>query len=224
MSQSPNHGLVQGGVADSGNDRLIQRGIGHSGNDRMIHRGVGDRIPCARHPAVLTFLRCAACGDAICPSCAEFGPTGACCPTCARRLAKGSGKPGAATAMPAGLVGALVSGLAIASLGGVALAFSPSRSLLIVPFLVMGVAVGEAIGASTRRAGGMGLGLLALGCTGLGPLLGLALARAVAGQLAGRVGVPLGMSGETGAIDAVLIGLASCLAAWRAGGSRRVSR
>ncbi len=191
-----------------------------SGNDISIQRGVGDRAPCARHPATHTFLRCTACGVAICPSCAEFASDGACCPDCARRQAKGRGQPATPTADRGRLVGALVCGIVIAGLAGVALTLIPARALLVAPLLLMGLTVGEAIGALNRRRGGAVLGMLAFGCASLGPLLGIAIVRAASAQLTGR-GLPLATLGvAVGPLDLALLGIAGCLAAWRAGGGR----
>ena len=41
-------------------------------------------VPCARHPDVMTALRCGRCGTPICPRCLVQTPVGARCPTCAR--------------------------------------------------------------------------------------------------------------------------------------------
>ena len=40
-------------------------------------------IQCARHPKVLTRLRCSRCGTPICPQCAVRTPVGLRCPDCA---------------------------------------------------------------------------------------------------------------------------------------------
>jgi hypothetical protein len=41
-------------------------------------------VPCARHPDVMTTLRCGRCGTPICPKCMVQTPVGARCPRCAR--------------------------------------------------------------------------------------------------------------------------------------------
>ncbi len=189
-----------------------------------IQRGVGDRTPCARHPAVLTFLRCARCGVAICPSCAAFSAEGACCPDCARQLAKHGerhtrvgGSPGRR------VIVALVCGLVIAGIGGVALSVVPARSLLIVPLLLMGLTVGEAMASLTGRRGSASLGLLAMACTIGGPLLGIAAWRAVSMHLGLWPGVPSEQPDAAGPLELVLLIVAGGLAAWRARSSGSVT-
>ena len=41
-------------------------------------------VPCARHPGVLTTLRCGKCDTPICPKCMVQTPVGARCPKCAK--------------------------------------------------------------------------------------------------------------------------------------------
>jgi hypothetical protein len=43
-----------------------------------------EEVPCARHPDVMTTLRCGRCGTPICPRCMVQTPVGARCPKCAR--------------------------------------------------------------------------------------------------------------------------------------------
>ncbi len=189
-------------------------------NPPVVQRAVGDRVPCARHPAVMTFIRCAICGVVICPSCAEFGPEGACCPNCARQWTKrGDGHASDGGASPGRVVLALVCGLAIAALGGVALAIVSARALLIVPLLLMGFAVGEAMASLVGQRASAVLGLLAIACTVVGPLVAAAAWRAISTQLAPRFGGPLGPSEVAGPVDLALLLIAGGVAAWRAGSS-----
>src|SRR5207248_9703096 len=105
-----------------------------------LEREVGGPTSCARHPSVETFLRCGRCGTPICPKCLVHTPVGARCPTCAAppRALRGSGSP-----FRTGL--AALIGLGIGMIGGVALAFFQFGVLALLPLLLTGFLVGEAV-------------------------------------------------------------------------------
>jgi hypothetical protein len=123
---------------------------------------------CARHRNVETYLRCGKCGTPICPKCLVHTPVGARCPDCARpaRIVRRGGL----TAYALG-VGA---GLGVGMLTGILMTFVPG-SLMLLPLLLGGFLVGEAISAASRRRGGRGMQIAAFTCAVLGPILGRAV-------------------------------------------------
>jgi hypothetical protein len=125
-------------------------------------------VPCARHPATTTPLRCGHCATPICPRCLVMTPVGARCPAC--------GGP-ARGALPAGALAeylrAALAGLAVATLGGLLAPLLPFFELLAVLFA--GWAAGEMVSRAARRRPLPHLGVLAAGVTLLGLALGLCL-------------------------------------------------
>ena len=146
-------------------------------------RAIGERVPCAQHPNVETYLRCRSCGRAICPRCAVATPEGARCPRCARRL----GRAGGRNAGPLGvtrlrMVGGGLAGLAVAMAGGALLTFVPFGALRMLPLLVLGYLVGEVSAAVAGRPGGGVLAVLAFTCALMGPLAGDAMLGSLLGS------------------------------------------
>jgi hypothetical protein len=102
-------------------------------------------VPCYRHPARTTALRCIECDRAICIDCAVAAPVGFKCPDHARtsRAARG--------VIPvAGLVRGVGAGIVVAVVLGVIL------SVVQIPFLgiILAYFAGTAVGEVTRRASG----------------------------------------------------------------------
>jgi hypothetical protein len=175
---------------------------------------VGDRTTCARHRNVETYLRCGKCGTPICPKCLVHTPVGARCPKCAAPPKSAYRGAGPATYVLSGLVG-----LGIGMLGGVVLVVVPFGALALLPMLLTGFLVGEAISATARRWYGPGLAILAFACAALGPLLGRAVLIApllpVEGVAAKASLALLTVGRSVGAFELLLLMAAGILAATR---------
>src|SRR5262245_36213193 len=106
----------------------------------------GQRVTCARHRNVETYLRCGKCGTPICPKCLVHTPVGARCPDCARpaRVIRRGGVAAYGLGVAAGFGVGIVTGLATFLVPG----------LILIPLLLGGFLVGEAISAASRRRGG----------------------------------------------------------------------
>ncbi|MBM2810620.1 MAG: putative rane protein [Chloroflexi bacterium] len=124
---------------------------------------------CSRHRTVQTYLRCSRCGTPICPRCLVHTAVGARCPSC------GSERQVRPAVGFVRLMGATGAGLGIGMLAGMALAIIPFGGLAIIPLLLTGLLVGEAMSAAARRRGSWLLALLAFACTVIGPILGRGL-------------------------------------------------
>jgi hypothetical protein len=175
---------------------------------------VGDRTTCARHRNVETYLRCGKCGTPICPKCLVHTPVGARCPRCAAPPKSASRGAAPLTYVLAGLVG-----LGIGMIGGVVLVVVPFGALAILPILLTGFLVGEAISAVARRWYGPGLAVLAFGCALIGPLIGRALLVApllpVEGAAAKASAALLTVGRSVGGFELLLLLLAGVFAATR---------
>jgi hypothetical protein len=175
---------------------------------------VGDRTTCARHRNVETYLRCGKCGTPICPKCLVHTPVGARCPKCAAPPKSARRGAGPATYALAGLVG-----LGIGMLGGVILVIVPFGALAILPLLLTGFLVGEAISAVARRWYGPSLAVLAFVCAVVGPLLGRALLIApllpVEGAAAKASAALLTAGRSVGGLELLLLLIAGVIAATR---------
>lgn len=174
---------------------------------------VGDRTTCPRHRNVETYLRCGKCGTPICPKCLVHTPVGARCPTCAAptRLRTGAG--------PLTLVLAVLAGLGVGMVGGLVLAIVPFGGFAIIPLLLTGFLVGEAMGATARRWYGQNLAVLAFLCALLGPLLSRVLlvvpfipAEGVLSKVSGALVL---MSRSVGGFEVLLLLVAGVIAATR---------
>ena len=139
-----------------------------------LERAVGERVPCATHPGVETSLRCMSCGRAICPKCLIHTTGGAQCPTCARRSARRGSVAG-----PVRTGASVIVGLAVAAAGGAGLGVFPPGPVIVIPTLLLGFLVGEAVAATAGRQGGALLAVVGLVCGSAGPLAGRALVSAV---------------------------------------------
>jgi hypothetical protein len=175
---------------------------------------VGDRITCARHRNVETHLRCGKCGTPICPKCLVHTPVGARCPKCAaplRSARRGGG--------PLSYVLATLAGLGVGMVGGVVLTFLQFGAFIILPLLLLGFLVGEAVGATARRSYGTSLAVVAFLCTVLGPLLGRAVLIAPlvpAEDVAAKASAALIAAGRTiGGFELLLLLVAGVIAASR---------
>lgn len=143
-------------------------------------------IYCARHPQVVTVLRCGRCETPICPRCLVQTPVGARCPTCAnvRRIPTIDIKPvflarGFAAAVAAGLAAGGFWGLAAGGRGGGIGGFF----IIFVAFGI-GWAMSEAVSLATNRK----LGPALQGCA----IFGVALAYLVHNAVAGTALLPQG--------------------------------
>ena len=183
----------------------------------MYEGSVGDRTMCARHRNVETHLRCGKCETPICPKCLVHSPVGARCPKCAappRSLRRGGG--------PLTYVLAVLVGLGVAMVGGVVLALLQLGALIIVPMILMGFLVGEAVGAVARRSYGQSLAIVAFLCAVIGPLLGRAVLIAPlvpAEGIAAKASGALILAGRsTGGFELLLLMVAGFIAATRVRG------
>jgi len=138
-------------------------------------RVVAERTTCARHRNVETYLRCGKCGTPICPKCLVHTPVGARCPDCARPARLVGSRVGAVRYILSG-----AAGFGVGMLGGVILSVAPFGALIVLPLLLTGFLVGEAVSAASNRRMGSGLAILAFLCATLGPIAGRALLVAVA--------------------------------------------
>ncbi len=132
-------------------------------------RPAAERTTCARHRNVETYLRCAKCGTPICPKCLVHTPVGARCPSCAA--------PPRSLARRAPLLSYVLStaaGLSVGMVAGVVLVVAPFGAFMILPLLLTGFLVGEAMSAAAGRRSGSALAVLAFVCTLVGPILGRA--------------------------------------------------
>jgi hypothetical protein len=178
---------------------------------------VGDRTTCARHRNVETHLRCGKCGIPICPKCLVHTPVGARCPKCAAPPRSARRGLGPFTYLLAGLAG-----LGVGMVGGVVLLVVPFGAFAIVPLLLTGFLVGEAISATAKRWYGPRLAVLAFACAVVGPLLsrGLVILPLVPAEDAfGKVvGALLAMGRSVGGFELLLLGVAGVIAATRVQG------
>ena len=174
---------------------------------------VGDRTTCARHRSVETYLRCGKCETPICPKCLVQTPVGARCPTCAAgpRPRTGAG--------PLTLLLAVLAGLGVGVVGGIVLAIVPLGAFAIIPLLLTGFLVGEAISATARRWYGQNLAILAFLCALFGPLLGRLLLIMpfipAEGLLNKAAGALVLMSRSVGGFEVLLMMVAGVIAATR---------
>jgi hypothetical protein len=136
--------------------------------------GIEER-PCARHPDVLTTLRCNRCGKPICPRCMVETPVGYRCPECAGVRLGTFARREFGYDLRAVLVGVLV-----ALLAGFIWGRFPDWGFYCA--LLLGFGVAEAIAWVTDEGRGRDLLTIGIGCV----LLGVAFSRAV---LAYRLGV-----------------------------------
>lgn len=143
-------------------------------------------VYCARHPQVITVLRCGRCDTPICPRCLVQTPVGARCPTCAnvRRIPTLDVKPvflarGFAAAVAAGIAVGGFRGLATGGRGGGIAGF-----FIIFVALGIGWAIGEAVSLATNRKLGPALQACAI--------FGVALAYLVHNAVAGTALLPQG--------------------------------
>src|SRR5437879_2882347 len=129
-----------------------RRGAGRHWESAVADGSVGDRTMCARHHNVETHLRCGKCGTPICPKCLVHTPVGARCPKCAAppRSARRGGSP-------LSYILATLAGLGVGMVGGVVLTFLQFGAFMILPLLLLGFLVGEAVGATARRSYGTSL-------------------------------------------------------------------
>ena len=179
-----------------------------------VDRVGAERTTCARHRNVETYLRCAKCGTPICPKCLVHTPVGARCPSCAappRSFARGVSVLSYALSTAAGL--------AVGMLAGVVLVVAPLGAFMILPLLLTGFLVGEAMSAAARRRGGNGLAVLAFVCTVAGPILGRAAFVAAAVPVQDpvtRASVALVVALQSlGALELLLLAVAGIIAATR---------
>ena len=145
----------------------------------------GEETRCARHPNVVTGLRCGRCNTPICPRCLVQTPVGARCPDCAnvRRLPTVDVSPiylarGIAAAAVSGAVVGVAWGWAISGTRGIAGIF------LIFIAMIIGYAIAEAIAAATNRKRSVTLQACAVG--------GVALAYIVHNLVLGVSPLPAG--------------------------------
>lgn len=132
-------------------------------------------VPCADHPDVETRLRCSRCGKPICPRCAVRTPVGMRCPDCA-------GTRAATRANPTGVAAAAAAGLGVATLAGLAWAFSPSWGFYWA--LILGFGSVEAMARVLRQRTGPDLQAIGIAVV----VYGMVLSRVV---LAQRLGIDL---------------------------------
>jgi hypothetical protein len=117
---------------------------------------------CARHPSVVTYLRCSRCNTPICPRCLIQTPVGARCRECANvsRLPTFNVTP---VYLARAFVAALVSGLAV---GWFWELITPRFGFGIFLAVFIGLGVGwiisEAVSLATNRKLGLGLQLVAV--------------------------------------------------------------
>ncbi len=178
---------------------------------------VGERTMCARHHNVETHLRCGKCGTPICPKCLVHTPVGARCPTCAappRSARRGAG--------PLRVALAALVGLGVGMVCGVLLSLLQFGALAILPLLMTGFLVGEAVSATARRWSGTHLVVVAFLCAVLGPLLGKALLIAplvpTASPGAKAAGALIGAARTTGVFELLLLVVAGVIATTRVRG------
>lgn len=126
---------------------------------------------CARHPQVVTYLRCGRCETPICPRCLIQTPVGARCRECANvtRLPTFDVTPvffarGFAAAMVAGVVVGAIWG-SIKGPVGFGFLFA------VILGFAAGWAISESVSLATNRKRGLGLQICAVGGMGLAFLL-----------------------------------------------------
>ncbi len=111
-----------------------------------------DYVPCARHPSVMTGLRCGRCETPICPQCAVFTDVGARCPTCApaRKLPQLEVSP---VWVARGVAAAVVAGAGAGALWGLLLP-DVVGFIAILAGAGVGYVVGESVATATNRKSG----------------------------------------------------------------------
>jgi hypothetical protein len=111
-----------------------------------------EEFHCARHPNVVTVLRCGRCETPICPRCLVQTPVGARCPDCAnvRRIPTVDVSP---VFLARGIAAALVSGALVGAAWGWIVGGTRGFVGIFLIFIAMGIgyAIGESIGAATNR-------------------------------------------------------------------------
>ena len=114
---------------------------------------------CARHPGVVTSLRCGKCATPICPRCLVQTPVGARCPACARLVT-----PPTFRVTPAHYARAVLAALGAALVLGILWAVLDA----LLPFILLslglaaatGYAAGEAISRAVNRKSSTGLAVI----------------------------------------------------------------
>ncbi|HEY3418141.1 MAG TPA: hypothetical protein VGM23_14785 [Armatimonadota bacterium] len=131
-------------------------------------RETADVTYCTKHPKVVTYLKCAACGTPICPDCSVLTSVGYKCKDCGTNKNSPVYHLSPARGVAAGLVG-----LAAGLLAGWTLGFLGFFSIwLAFPY-------GRFAGGLILRASGHKLGLLMEIITGVSVTLGILLSKAI---------------------------------------------
>jgi hypothetical protein len=120
---------------------------------------------------------------------------------------------------PATYVWSGAAGTGVGMLGGIILSVAPLGALIMVPLLLMGVLVGEAVSAAAGRRTSTGLAVLAFACATAGPILGQAAMlapRIPVADPALRANVALGVAVQSlGAFGLLLLLVAGVIASTR---------
>jgi hypothetical protein len=132
------------------------------GDDTVNGENGPQEVPCARHPDVMTTLRCGRCGTPICPKCMVQTPVGARCPKCARlyklptfRVSRGYYARAIGTALGMAAVTGLLWGVFNNLVGF--FYFGLGNLLLAAG---VGYAIGEVVGLSVNRKRGRWLAVI----------------------------------------------------------------
>lgn len=160
---------------------------------------------CARHPQVVTYLRCGRCDTPICPRCLIQTPVGARCRECANvsRLPTFDVTP---AYFARGFAAAMVSGAVVGSIwGGLKGPVGFGFFFAILLGLAAGWAVSESVSLATNRKRGLALQICAVA--------GVALAFLVQDLFAGSApGFARNIARES---DLILLGVGAVYAAIR---------
>jgi hypothetical protein len=117
-------------------------------------------VYCSRHPQEKTVIRCASCGDPICPKCMVATPVGMKCPECGRNTNSSLSEVPASNLIGAALI-SLAAGYIAAIIG--------SMGFLIMLF---SLPFGYFVGRTVLRVAGMKHGRKLEAATGSGIVLG----------------------------------------------------
>lgn len=131
----------------------------------------GTPTTCPRHPRVETSLRCASCGELICPGCLVHTPVGARCRSCAY--------PGRVSVFSPGLLH-LAATIAVALLAGAIAGWAVEFAVGIIT-LLLALAYGAFAGEMALRVSGRKRGLKMELATGVSMIVGAVGGRLIVG-------------------------------------------
>jgi hypothetical protein len=114
---------------------------------------------CARHPDVVTTLRCGKCGTPICPKCMVQTPVGARCPECAKLYKLPTYRMSSGYYLRA--IGVAVGmAVVIGAVWGIIESFLPFRFFTLIVGAGIGYAIGEVVSLSVNRKRGTPLAVI----------------------------------------------------------------